>query len=125
MIKLGRYDFCLIHSPTLLIEHTTGYFNGYPGKLEQELRDILAKRDACSDKRQKQILTLQIRDLRDQLFYILPSTCSSGPINVSYPNGEAGLFLIEIGRIESSIREATKRMNARAHDLPRNRLPAK
>ena len=89
-------------------EDTVGFFDGDSGEIEAQLRRYLNSRNHATDKRQRQILTLRIRELKTALFKYVPRTLNENH-KVLVQHDEGALFDGEIGRIEGCIRSAMKR----------------
>lgn len=57
------------------------FFESDLGIIEAQLRDLLRQRDVVADKMQRQILTLQIRELKAKL--VQPrASLTAGPVQV-------------------------------------------
>lgn len=85
-----------------------GFFEGDLGEIESKLRACLYERNNTTDKLRKQILTVQIRELRDKLVSSKPVQPDEN-YNIPVSADETGLFDGDIGRIESQLRDAVKR----------------
>ncbi len=85
-----------------------GFLEGDSGEIELKLRQYLHERNSTDDKLGRQILTFQIRELRDQLIATKPVQ-ADGKYTILLGKEEPGLFDGDIGRIETQLREAMRR----------------
>ena len=85
-----------------------GFFDGDIGDIEAKLRQSLNERNNTEDKLARQILTLQIRELRDKL---LSSGSVQSDEKYTLPSETefVSLFDGDLGRVESQLRDAMKR----------------
>lgn len=97
------------------------YFVGQSGEIELALRQLLTAREATSDKLRRQILTVQIRELKDKLIESSSHQPEKRTPQVNIEN-DSGLFEGEIGRIESQLRDCFIRKSVSMVESHRNSI---